>query len=74
MECSLRYLGIHFDRTLTYKTQVESTKLRCKKGLSMFNMTVAHAFHCLVVFFVVSTVMCVIVFVERIIRLNNRLF
>ena len=31
---SLRYLWIHFDRTLTYKTQVESTKLRCKKGLS----------------------------------------
>ena len=31
---SLRYLGIHFDRMLTYKTQVESTKLRCKKGLS----------------------------------------
>ena len=30
---SLRYLGIHFDRMLTYKTQVESTKLRCKKGL-----------------------------------------
>ena len=31
---SLRYLGIHFDRMLMYKTQVESTKLRCKKGLS----------------------------------------
>ena len=31
---SLRYLGIHFDKMLTYKTQVESTKLRCKKGLS----------------------------------------
>ena len=31
---SLRYLWIHFDRTLTYKTQAESTKLRCKKGLS----------------------------------------
>ena len=30
----LRYLGIHFDRMLTYKTQVESTKLRCKKELS----------------------------------------
>ena len=25
---SLRYLEIHFDRMLTYKTQVESTKLR----------------------------------------------
>ena len=32
---SLRYLGIHFDRMLTYKTQVESTKLTCKKGLSV---------------------------------------
>ena len=32
---SLRYLGIHFDKMfLTYKMQVESTKLRCKKGLS----------------------------------------
>ena len=31
---SLRYLGIHFDRMRTYKTQVESTKLRYKKGLS----------------------------------------
>ena len=31
---SLWYLGIHLDRMLTYKTQVESTKLRCKKGLS----------------------------------------
>ena len=31
---SLRHLGIHFDRMLTYKTQVESTKVRCKKGLS----------------------------------------
>ena len=31
---SLRYLGIHFDRLLTYKTQVVSSKLRCKKGLS----------------------------------------
>ena len=31
---SLRYLGIYFDRMLTYKEQVESTKLGCKKGLS----------------------------------------
>ena len=30
---SLRYLGIHFDRMPTYKTQVQSTKLRSKKGL-----------------------------------------
>ena len=31
---NLRYLGIHFDRMLTYMTKVESTKLKCKKGLS----------------------------------------
>ena len=31
---SLRYLGINSDRMLTYQMQVESTKLRCKKGLS----------------------------------------
>ena len=31
---SLRCLGIHFDRMFKYKTQVESTKLRYKKGLS----------------------------------------
>ena len=31
---SLRCLGIHFDAMLTYKMQVESTKLRCKTGLS----------------------------------------
>ena len=31
---SLRYLGIHFERMLIYKVQVESTKLRCKKGVS----------------------------------------
>ena len=31
---SLRYLGIHFDTMLTCKTQVESTKLRSKRGLS----------------------------------------
>ena len=30
---SLRFLGIHCDRMLTYKTQLESTKLRCNKGL-----------------------------------------
>ena len=29
-----KYVGIHFGRMLTYKTQVESTKFRCKKGLS----------------------------------------
>ena len=31
---SLRCLEIHFDRMLTYKAQFDSTKLRCKKGLS----------------------------------------
>ena len=31
---SLRDLAIHFDRVFTYKTQVDSTKLRCRKGLS----------------------------------------
>ena len=34
---NLRYLGIHFDTMLTYKTQVVSSKLRCKKGLSALN-------------------------------------
>ena len=38
---SHRYFGIHFDRTLTYKMQVDSTKLRCKKGLSMLKAMVA---------------------------------
>ena len=36
---SLKYLGIHFDRMLTYKTQVESAKLRCKKELSTLKAT-----------------------------------
>ena len=31
---SLRYFWSHFNRMLRYKTQGESTKLRCKKGLS----------------------------------------
>ena len=31
---SLIYFGIHFDGMLTYKTQAEATKHRCKKGLS----------------------------------------
>ena len=29
---NIRYIGIYFDRMLAYKTQVESTKLRCMKG------------------------------------------
>ena len=31
----LRYLGIHFDRMLTYRKHVETTALKCKKGLSV---------------------------------------
>ena len=30
----LRYLGIHFDRMLTYRKHVETTALKCKKGLN----------------------------------------
>ena len=29
----LRYLRIHFDRMLTYRKHVETTALKCKKGL-----------------------------------------
>ena len=32
---NLKYFRILFDRMLAYKMQVESTKLRCKKGLSV---------------------------------------
>ena len=28
-----RYLGIHFDRKLTYRQHAETTALKCKKGL-----------------------------------------
>ena len=28
---SLRYLGVHFSRMLTFKTQIKSAKLRFKK-------------------------------------------
>ena len=31
----LRYLGIHFDRMLTYRKHVETTALKCKKGPSV---------------------------------------
>ena len=31
----LRYLGIHFDRMLTYRKHVDTTALKCKKGLSV---------------------------------------
>ena len=33
---SLRYLGIYLDRMLTYKTQVEPTKLRCIEQRHLF--------------------------------------
>ena len=31
----LRYFGIHFNIMLTYRKHVETTTLRCKKGLSV---------------------------------------
>ena len=31
----LRYLGIHYDRMLTYRKHVETTAPKCKKGLSV---------------------------------------
>ena len=31
----LRYLGIHFYRMLTFRKHVETTALKCKKGLSV---------------------------------------
>ena len=38
---SLRYHGIRFNRMLTYKTQIESTKHRCKNGLFAMKAMVA---------------------------------
>ena len=35
------YLGIHFDRMLTYRKQVETIALKCKKGLSVLKATAA---------------------------------
>ena len=43
---SVRYFGIHFDTMLTYKTQVESTKLRCKKGLSVLKGMASKSIEC----------------------------
>ena len=37
----LRYLGIHFERILTYRKHVEATALKCKKGQSVFKAMVA---------------------------------
>ena len=37
----LRYLGIHFDRMLTYRKHVETTALKCKKGLSVLKAVAA---------------------------------
>ena len=31
----LRYLGMHFDRMLTFRQHVEATALKCRKGLSV---------------------------------------
>ena len=31
----LRYLGMHFDRMLTFRQHVEATTLKCRKGLSV---------------------------------------
>ena len=37
----LRFLGIHFNRMLTYRKHVETTVLKCKKGLSALKATAA---------------------------------
>ena len=38
---SLRYLGEHSYRVLTYKTQVKSTKLKCRECMSVLKVMVA---------------------------------
>ena len=38
----LRYLGIHFERMLTYRKHMEATALKCKKGLSVMKATSAY--------------------------------
>ena len=58
---SLRYLEIHFGRMLTYKTQVETTKLRCKKGLSALKAIAAKGIeqrHLFLLYWVV--ILCVV--------------
>ena len=37
----LRYLVIHFDRMLTYRQNMETTALKCKKGLSVLKAIAA---------------------------------
>ena len=37
----LRYLGIHFDRMLTYRKYVKTRTLKCKKGLSVLKVMAA---------------------------------
>ena len=37
----LRYLGIHFDRLLTYRKHVETTAPKRKKGLSVLEAMAA---------------------------------
>ena len=36
-----RYLGIHFDRMLTYRKHVKTRALKCKKGLSVLKAMAA---------------------------------
>ena len=36
-----RYLGIHFDRMMTHRKHVETTALKCKKGLSVLKAVAA---------------------------------
>ena len=37
----LRHLRVHFDRMLTYRQHVETTALKCKKGLSVLQAMAA---------------------------------
>ena len=37
----LRYLGVHFDRMLTYMQHVETTALKCEKGMSVLKAMAA---------------------------------
>ena len=36
-----RYLGVHFDRMLSYRQHVEATALKCKKGPSVLKAMAA---------------------------------
>ena len=37
-----RYIGIHFDRMLTYRKHVETTAQKCKKGLPVLKAMAAN--------------------------------